>query len=135
MKRVKIILKIFIIIVLCIIAMNFISIKNVYADEGTMDAQSIMDKGKAFIEKGKKTPVISEDEVAGLFIPVAKVLVIAANAVIVIVVAIMGVRWITAKPEQQANLKQQLIGLVVSIVVIYGAVAIWTTIKGFMEGL
>lgn len=70
-----------------------------------------------------------------VFVPIGQVLIIAANAVIVVVVAVMGIRWITAKPDQQAKLKEQLIGLVVAIVVIYGAVVIWTTIKGFMEGL
>lgn len=70
-----------------------------------------------------------------VFVPVGQVLIIAANAVIVIVVAVMGIKWITAKPDQQAKLKEQLIGLVVAIVVIYGGVGIWATIKGFMEGL
>ena len=137
MKRVKIALKIFLIIMLGIIVINCISIKNVYAEESTstMDAKSIMDKGKKFIENGSKDPVISEDKVIDAFVPVGQVLVIAANAVILVVVAVMGVKWITAKPEQQAKLKEQLIGLVVAIVVIYGAVGIWTIIKGFMEGL
>ena len=137
MKRVKIALKIFLIIMLGIIVINCISIKNVYAEESTstMDAKSIMDKGKKFIENGSKDPVISEDKVIDAFVPVGQVLVIAANAVILVVVAVMGVKWITAKPEQQAKLKEQLIGLVVAIVVIYGAVGIWTMIKGFMEGL
>lgn len=137
MKRVKIALKIFLIIMLGIIVINCISIKNVYAEESTstMDAEYIMDKGKKFIENGSKDPVISEDKVIDAFVPVGQVLVIVANAVILVVVAVMGVKWITAKPEQQAKLKEQLIGLVVAIVVIYGAVGIWTIIKGFMEEL
>ena len=41
----------------------------------------------------------------------------------------MGIKWITASPDKQGKLKQQLIGLVVSIIVIYGAVGIWTLMK------
>lgn len=52
-----------------------------------------------------------------------------------VVTAIMGIRWIIASPEEKAKLKQQLIGLVVSIFVIYAGVAIWTVLKEFMEGV
>ena len=139
MKETKIMLKIFKIITLIIIAFICIGVKNTYAGDDatkdTMDANSIINKGKEFINTGGQDPVISEKKVISMFIPVGKVLVIAANAVIVVVVAVMGVKWITAKPEQQAKLKEQLIGLVVAIVVIYGAVGIWTVIKNFMEEL
>ena len=136
MKGAKIIKKIFFIIIFMAIAVQLTIPEYVYA-EGTssMDAKSIMDKGKNFINKGSAGSVIEEDDVIDAFIPVGKFLVIAANAVIVVVIAIMAVKWITAKPEQQAKLKEQLIGLVVAIVVIYGAVGIWTVIKGFMEGI
>jgi hypothetical protein len=45
----------------------------------------------------------------------------------------MAIKYFTEGPEQKAKLKQQLIGLVVSIVVIYGGVGIWTLLKNFME--
>ena len=64
-----------------------------------------------------------------------QILVIIANSVIMVVTAIMGIRWIIASPEEKAKLKQQLIGLVVSIFVIYAGVAIWTVLKEFMEGV
>ena len=45
--------------------------------------------------------------------------------VMVAVTLYMGIRFITATPEAQAKLKQQLIGLVVAGFVIFGAYFIW----------
>lgn len=44
----------------------------------------------------------------------------------------MAIKYLTANAEQKGKLKQQLIGLVVSIIVIYGAVGIWTIIQNIM---
>lgn len=51
MKKVKIILKIFVVIMFIIMVINCINIKDTYAAESTINANSIMDKGKNFIEK------------------------------------------------------------------------------------
>lgn len=51
MKKVKIMLKIFVVIMFTIMAINCINIKNAYAAENTIDANSIMEKGRNFIEK------------------------------------------------------------------------------------
>ena len=37
----------------------------------------------------------------------------------------MGIKYFISSPEEQAKLKGQLIGVVVSAVVIFGAVSIW----------
>lgn len=100
-----------------------------------MSLDDILSKGREFINKGSEDPVITEPSVMSEFIPVGQILVIAGNAVVIVVVAVMAIRWIIAKPDQQAKLKEQLIGLVISVVVIYGAVGIWAIIKNFMEGL
>ena len=47
----------------------------------------------------------------------------------------MGIKWITANPEEQAKLKQQTIGLVVSAVVILGAYTIWSITLKIVSGL
>lgn len=38
----------------------------------------------------------------------------------------MGIKWITAKPDEQAKLKQQSVGLLVAAVVVIGAFTIWS---------
>ena len=44
------------------------------------------------------------------------------------VTIVMGIKYMFATPEEAAKLKQQLIGLVVSAVVVLGATAIWKII-------
>ena len=45
----------------------------------------------------------------------------------------MGIKYMTASPEAQAKLKQQLIGLVVSGFVIFGSYAIWKIVVTIVE--
>ena len=134
MKMINKLFKIMLIIVCIFIVVSHVNMEKVYAADG-LTWESITDKAQKFIKKGKDNEQISPSEIEQDFIPVGQVLVIAANAVVIVVIGVMGIRWITAKPEQQAKLKEQLIGLVVSVVVIYGAVVIWTVIKEFMEGI
>ena len=131
-------IKILIILVISFILINCVNIKNIYAtDEKIINLgisiSDITEKAKQFEDAGSKNPVITEEKAKSEFLPVGQILVVIANAVVVIVVAIMGIKWLTANPEQQGKLKQQLIGLVVSIVVIYGAVGIWSFVKDILE--
>ena len=48
--------------------------------------------------------------------------------VMVAVTTYMGIKYLTAGPEAQAKLKVQLIGVVVSGVVIFGAYGIWSIV-------
>lgn len=107
------------------------------ADTKVTGADTILQQGKDFITDGKTASngIITEDQFAEAIIPVGQVLVGIATVVIAVVMAIMGIKWITATPEQQAKLKQQLIGLVIAIVVIYGAVGIWTLVRNIMESV
>lgn len=72
---------------------------------------------------------------ANQLVGIGQVLVSVGVATILIVTAIMAIRWITATPDKQAKLKQQLIGLVVSIIVIFGAVGIWNVVRGIMGNI
>lgn len=100
-----------------------------------LSISGILDRGNSFISQGNASSGTTQDSIANDFLPIGRVLVAIATVTVFIVTAITGVRWITASPEQQAALKKQLIGLVVSIVVIYGAVGIWTLVKTIMEGI
>lgn len=104
-----------------------------FADD--LSISGILNRGNTFISQGNSTATITTDTVAEDFLPIGKILVAVATATVFIVMAIMGVRWITATPDQQATLKKQLIGLVVSIIVIYGAVGIWTLVRNIMENM
>lgn len=84
-------------------------------------------------EADKILPIEGSGGIEEKFIPIGQVLVTIASIVLVIVTLIMAIKYLTANAEQKGKLKQQLIGLVVSIIVIYGAVGIWTIIQEIMK--
>lgn len=85
----------------------------------------LMQDGKNFLDKGENNN-LSESQMQSVFLPMARILLSAGIIVLVAVAMIMGVKYMFASPEEAAKLKQQLIGLVVSAIVIFGAVGIWT---------
>lgn len=99
--------------------------------------QEIFDKAKSFewIGLPGANNILSQQTLEEMFIPIGQVLVTIAGVVLVVVTLIMAIKYLTANAEQRGKLKQQLVGLVVSTVVIYGAVGIWSIIKNFMENI
>jgi len=77
------------------------------------------------------------DEVAlqGIFIPFARLLLQLGTGILVVVTIIMGIKYITASPDEQGKLKQRLVGLVVSAIVLFGAQAIWALVYKIVSGL
>ena len=84
-----------------------------------------MQDGKNFLSKGKNNNV-SESQLQSVFLPMARILLSIGIIVLVGVTMVMGIKYMFASPEEAAKLKQQLIGLVVSALVIFGAVGIWS---------
>ena len=68
---------------------------------------------------------IEVGEITTEFADLAKILTTIGAGVLVIVITYMGIKYFISSPEEQAKLKGQLIGVVVSAVVIFGAVSIW----------
>ncbi len=64
------------------------------------------------------------DEIKGI----GQILTFVGTGIFVGVVAYMGIKYLTSGPEAQAKLKTQLIGVVVSGVVIFGAYNIWSIV-------
>lgn len=95
----------------------------------------IINAGKTWLNHGKDPTVsgFTEDYFVSQFIEIGRILVYIGIVTLLIVTAVMAIKWITATPDKQAKLKQQLIGLVVSMVVIFGAVGIWNVVKGIMQ--
>lgn len=78
-----------------------------------------------FLSKGKNKN-ISTSDMSKVFLPMARLMLGIGVFVLVGVTIVMGIKYVFASPEEAAKLKQQLVGLVVSAVVIFGAVGIWT---------
>lgn len=93
----------------------------------------ILNAATSWINGAEHTDNTEVDDFVKQFVGIGQLLVIAGVVVLLITVGITGIRWITATPEKQAKLKEQLIGLVIATVVIFGAVGIWSIVRGIME--
>lgn len=88
-------------------------------------------KAKGFITAGaeqQKKQKIDYNEVTDEFSDLGQILTMIGAGVMVGVTTYMGIKYLTAGPEAQAKLKVQLIGVVVSGMVIFGAYYIWTIV-------
>lgn len=89
-------------------------------------------KADSWIKEGDVK--VSDDKIAQIMSPIAQVLVAVGAIVLVGATIIMGIKYVSASdPGTQAKLKQQLIGLVVAAIIIFGAVGIWTFVYNFLS--
>lgn len=134
-NRVKIIL---FILLLFIFSITWFELPNqsLAADPIMEDWDTMKGKADAFITQGKDqggATIFSSQDLKDLVLPIARTLVAAATVIVTIVTIIIGIQYMMASPESKAKLKQKLIGLVISVVVIYGAQGIWAILYNFMS--
>ena len=112
----------------------FISLnqEKVYADF----ISDIDSSAKGFITAGSKkaTGMTSvTNTITKNFKGIGQLLTMIGAGVMVAVVTYMGIKYMTASPDKQAALKQQLIGVVVAGVVIFGAYGIWSALVNILN--
>lgn len=78
---------------------------------------------------------VSASDLKSIILPIINILTAIGVFVIVGVTIIMGMKYMFATPDEAAKLKQQLIGLVVSAVVVLGATAIWKIIYNVLNSV
>ena len=89
-----------------------------------------------FIKKGASTSMISNlDTIGSEFASIGNVLKFIGAGIIIAATAYMGILYMISPPERQAKLKQQLIGLVVSAVVIFGGYYIWKIVTTALDAM
>ena len=108
-------------------------LQNQRKDTGSVD--DILNAGSNWINGAEKTDNTEVDDFVEDFIGIGQVLVTIGIVTVLIVALIMAFKWVTATPDKQAKLKEQLIGLVVAVVVIFGAVGIWRLVRGIMGNI
>lgn len=88
-----------------------------------------------WLNKGKEDGggLIDEKGIGNILKPIIEILTAIGVIVLVAVTVIMGIKYMFATPEEAAKLKQQLIGLVVSSVVVLGAAAIWKVVYNLLS--
>ena len=122
------------IILILTILMGVCAIKpnEVFADFSLKEMEN---QASEFIKKGKENDVTDYEKINKMVVPVAQILVYAANIVLVVAVAVLAIKYMTANPEGKAKLKTQLVGLVVSTIVIFGAQFIWSVLYEFLKDI
>lgn len=101
------------------------------------EATSFNDMNESLIkwlDKGKEgEELIDEKGIGNILKPIIEILTAIGVIVLVAVTVIMGIKYMFATPEEAAKLKQQLIGLVVSSVVVLGSAAIWRVVYNLLS--
>ena len=104
------------------------------------DINDFVNAGTGFIDKGRQAAEQTGNDTSAVgfanqFVDIGRILIAIGVVTLLIVSAIMAIRWLTATPDKQAKLKTQLIGLVISAVVIFGAVGIWNLLWSILSNL
>ena len=86
-----------------------------------------------FITKGGSPDI--DSNVTTDLVEIGKIMTFIGAGVFVGVVAYMGIKYLTSGPEAQAKLKGQLIGVLVSGLVIFGAYYIWSFVIDVVKDL
>ena len=96
--------------------------------------KEMQEQTKEFLTTGEtEADSIETDGIFDDLVGMGSILTTIGAGVMVAVTLYMGIRFITATPEAQAKLKQQLIGLVVAGFVIFGAYFIWKIVINIVE--
>ncbi len=129
MKTIK---RIFSILCLILIIINIFNI-NLYKVEA-LTLSEMQTETDEFMKKGQTgSKSIKGDGIFKDLADMGSILTTIGAGVLVAATLYMGIKYMTASPEAQAKLKQQLIGLVVSGFVIFGSYAIWKIVVTIVE--
>lgn len=126
------ILKVILVVITALMIINAIQPKVEAATLSFDDMKSRLDTWKTTGKNGGNSSV-SGDDMKNIIVPIANILTAIGVFVLVAVTIIMGIRYMFATPDEAAKLKQQLIGLVVSAVVVLGATAIWKIVYNVLS--
>ena len=129
MKTIK---RIFSILCLILVIINIFYIKCYKVEALTLN--QMQSETKEFLSKGEKgSKSIEGKDIFKDLADMGSILTTIGAGVLVAATLYMGIKYMTASPEAQAKLKQQLIGLVVSGFVIFGSYAIWKIVVTIVE--
>ncbi len=109
------------VLMLVVLFLGIFSVINIAEAVTLSDMAGQIDKFKQAGSQATVDTTTIETEFASL----GKILTTIGAGVLIIVITYMGIKYFISSPEEQAKLKGQLIGVVVSGVVIFGAYSIW----------
>lgn len=118
-------------IIIAIIAVLVLFTSSSFAAGLTGD--DIKNSANNFINTGKNNSPISAEQIGSILKPLANILLAVGTVVVVVIGTVMAIKYITASPDEQGKLKKQLVGLVISTIVLYGAYGIWVILYNFLS--
>jgi len=126
MKKVVFILLLVITLLISIINVTYASsIDNIFSG-----ADQFIDAGK-----GGGYAVIKKQDINNASDLIYNTLLIIGIIAVVIVGAILGIKYMTSAVEEQAKIKETLVPYVVGSVIIFGAFGIWKLVTGILENI
>ena len=91
-------------------------------------------QAESFINIGRQgSTEVNTKSITDEFKKIGQILSYIGAGVMVAVTAYLGVQYIISPPDKQGALKEKLVGLVVSGIVIFGAYAIWKLVIGIVS--
>lgn len=79
-----------------------------------------------FLNKGSSEESLDLEKASKPFVEIGQLLMTVAVIILTIVTLVMGIKYMMASPDKKATIKKQLIGLIVSALVIFSAYTIWS---------
>ena len=86
-----------------------------------------------FIKAGEESPIDLTSGAQKTVEGIGQLLTTIGFAIILVGFLILGIKYMTASPEEAAKVKKQLVGLSISAVVLFGAFAIWRLVGTILE--
>ena len=121
-----------------LVIMLLMSLYNVtYATEKAKTIDGIISGADNFMEAGQSTGHMGISK-AGIYEAsdlIYNTLLIIGIVVVIIVGAILGIKYMTASVEGQAKIKETLVPFIVGTVIIFGAFGIWKLVTSMLENL
>lgn len=100
-------------------------------DPNDLKADTIKQKADAFANHDNN--LISNEDLSNIFIPLARILAAVGTVILVIVTIFIGIKYMTAGPNDKGKLKQKLIALTIAAIVLFAAQGIWALVYNFMK--
>ena len=127
-KRIWYITLFLVIAVCCFSVSPMVNVANA-GESGGMDFK----KADNFIAEGQKNVAIQDLSSIGKdFVDIGSILTFVGAGILVAGVGYLGIMYMISPPERQGKLKQQLVGLLVSGIVIFGAYSIWSILVNIL---
>lgn len=99
----------------------------------SLTGDGIKSAGDAWIQQGASNNPISIGKISEILKPLANILLSIGLVVVTAVGIVIGIKYVTASPDSKGKLKGQLVGLVISGVVLAGSYGIWSIVYYIMK--